>query len=79
MAAGAAGRAEGWGRLPRRAAFAGQIFADATGITHAVAVATAQLNAHARPRVRGRPPPRPRILRRKFVYLLCRTKHPVAG
>lgn len=62
--------AEGWWRLLRRAAFAGQTFADATEIAHAVTLATAQLNAHAQPWIWGRPSPQPRTLRRKFVYLL---------
>ncbi|MFI6794948.1 transposase [Streptosporangium canum] len=62
--------AEGWWRLLRKAAFAGQIFADATESAHAVATATAQLNAHAHPWVWGRPPLQPRALRRTFVNLL---------
>jgi transposase len=62
--------AEGWWRLLRRAAFAGQTFADADEIAHAVEVATAQLNARAKPWVWGRLPPPHRTLRRKFVYLL---------
>ncbi|MFI6803110.1 transposase [Streptosporangium canum] len=56
---------EGWWRLLRRAAFAGQTFADAT----------TQLNTHAHPWIRGRPPPQPRTLRRTFVYLLRGTQH----
>ena len=62
--------AEGWWRLLRRAAFAGQSFVDKDEITHAVDVATAQLNTHATPWVWGRPPPPTRKLRRKFVYCL---------
>ncbi|MGW0590074.1 transposase [Streptosporangium sp. NPDC002607] len=62
--------AEGWWRLLRRAAFAGQTFADASEIARAVALATAQLNARAQPWIWGRPSPQPRTLRRKFVYLL---------
>jgi hypothetical protein len=62
--------AEGWWRLLRRAAFAGQSFTDPEEIAYAVAVATAQLNARARPWVWGRPAPPHRQLRRKFVYLL---------
>jgi transposase len=62
--------AEGWWRLLRRAAFAGQSFADTAEIASAVQTATAQLNAHARPWVWGRPPPPTRKLRRKFVYRL---------
>jgi transposase len=66
---------EGWWRLLRRAAFAGQSFAgqsfaDTTEITYAVRIATAQLNAHAKPWIWGRPPPPTRKLRRKFVYCL---------
>jgi transposase len=41
--------AEGWWRLLRRQAFAGQTFADTDEIAYAVQVATAQLNAHAKP------------------------------
>jgi DDE superfamily endonuclease len=41
--------AEGWWRLLRRAALAGQCFADTAEIAYAVQVATAQLNARARP------------------------------
>jgi hypothetical protein len=62
--------AEGWWRLLRRAAFAGQTFADAVEIAAAVKLATAGLNARARPWIWGRPPPPHRKLRRKFVYLL---------
>ncbi|MET8382230.1 transposase [Streptosporangium canum] len=62
--------AEGWWRLLRKAAFAGQTFADATEIAYAVATATARLNTCAQPWIWGRPPPRPRTLRRTFVYRL---------
>lgn len=62
--------AEGWWRLLRRAAFAGQTFADTGEITHAVDVATAQLNTRANPWIWGRPAPPTRTLRRKFVYCL---------
>nr|WP_312624072.1 IS630 family transposase [Pseudofrankia sp. BMG5.37] len=61
---------EGWWRLLRRAAFAGQTFADTDEITHAVETATTQLNTHARPWVWGRPPPPTRTLRHRFVYCL---------
>ncbi|MEU0478983.1 helix-turn-helix domain-containing protein [Streptosporangium sp. NPDC006013] len=54
--------AEGWWRLLRKAAFAGQTFTDAT--------ATTRLNARAQPWIWGRPPPQPRTLRRMFVYRL---------
>jgi transposase len=62
--------AEGWWRLLRRAAFAGQSFVDIDEITHAVDVATAQLNTRANPWIWRRPPPATRTLRRKFVYCL---------
>jgi transposase len=62
--------AEGWWRLLRRQALAGQCFADTAEIAYAVQVATAQLNAHAKPWVWGRPPPPTRKLRRRFVYYL---------
>ena len=62
--------AEGWWRLLRRAAFAGQSFVDTAEIAYAVAVATAQLNTRATPWVWGRPAPPTRTLRRKFVYCL---------
>ncbi|MGI5143742.1 MULTISPECIES: transposase [unclassified Streptomyces] len=62
--------AEGWWRLLRKAALAGQTFADPGEIACAVRVATAQLNTRARPWVWGRPPPPHRRLRRKFAYLL---------
>ena len=59
---------EGWWRLFRRQALAGQCFADAGEITLATQVATAQLNARARPWVWGRPPPPTRHRRRTLVY-----------
>jgi transposase len=59
---------EGWWRLFRRQALAGQCFADAGEITLATRVATAQLNARARPWVWGRPPLPTRHRRRIFVY-----------
>ncbi|MEX5638091.1 IS630 family transposase, partial [Parafrankia sp. FMc2] len=58
---------EGWWRLLRRAAFAGQTFADPDEIIHAVDLATTQLNTHAKPWVWGRPPPPTRTRRRRFV------------
>jgi transposase InsO family protein len=61
---------EGWWRLFRRDALAGQDFCDAEEIDHARALATQQLNARAKPWVWGRPPPRQRHLRRRFVYAL---------
>jgi hypothetical protein len=61
---------EGWWRLFRREAFAGQSFADAAEIALATKVATEHLNARAKPWVWGRPPPPHRRLRRHFVYCL---------
>jgi hypothetical protein len=61
---------EGWWRLYRREALAGQDFADAREIDQATLVATAHLNARAHPWVWGRPPCPHRHLRRRFVYLL---------
>jgi hypothetical protein len=59
---------EGWWRLFRRQALAGQCFADAGEIELATRVATAQLNARARPWVWGRPPPPARHRRRIFTH-----------
>ncbi len=61
---------EGWWRLFRKAALAGQSFADPAEIETVTALATAQLNTRAKPWVWGRPPPPHRRLRRKFTYLL---------
>jgi hypothetical protein len=61
---------EGWWRLFRRQALAGQTFADPGEITLATRVATARLNARARPWIWGRTPPSPRRRRRVFVYHL---------
>ena len=61
---------EGWWRLFRREAFAGQSFADAKEIDLATRVATDHLNARAKPWIWGRPPPARRVLRRRFVYCL---------
>lgn len=61
---------EGWWRLFRREALAGQTFADATEIKRATCVATQQLNARAKPWTWGRPPSQKRHLRRRFVYYL---------
>jgi hypothetical protein len=66
---------EGWWRLFRREAFAGQSFADAKEIDLATRVATQHLNARAKPWVWGRPPPLQRRLRRRFVYCLCGMEH----
>jgi transposase len=59
---------EGWWRLHRREAFAGQSFATPDEITLATTVATLHLNARARPWVWGRPPPFPRPRRLAFTY-----------
>jgi transposase len=61
---------EGWWRLFRKTALAGQSFADPTEIGKVTGLATAALNARARPWVWGRPAPPTRILRRRFVYCL---------
>ena len=61
---------EGWWRLFRRAAFAGQSFADAKEIEQATTLATQQLNRRATPWIWGRPPRPHRCLRRRFVYSL---------
>jgi hypothetical protein len=59
---------EGWWRLFRRTALAGESFATPEEITLATRVATCQLNARARPWVWGRPTPPARHLRRAFTY-----------
>ncbi|MGW0760551.1 transposase [Streptomyces sp. NPDC002814] len=61
---------EGWWRLFRKAALAGQTFADPDEIDDATRLATAQLNARARPWIWGRPQPKPRTYRRHFTYAL---------
>jgi len=61
---------EGWWRLFRRKAFAGQSLADQHDIAYVTKIATAQLNRLARPWIWGRPPPPHRMLRRCFVYRL---------
>jgi DDE superfamily endonuclease len=61
---------EGWWRLFRREAFAGQSFADTKEIDLATRVATPHLNARAKPWIWGRPPPPHRRLRRRFAYCL---------
>src|SRR6516225_9236622 len=61
---------EGWWRIFRRQALAGQAFADPDEIAYATQVATAQLNARARPWIWGRPQPKPRSYRRRFIYIL---------
>jgi hypothetical protein len=59
---------EGWWRLFRRDALAGQSFANADEIEQATRVAIIQLNARAKPWVWGRPPKTPRYHRRLFSY-----------
>ena len=59
---------EAWWRLFRRAALAGQSFANDEDITQAATVATKQLNKRAKPWVWGRPPKPHRHLRRLLVY-----------
>lgn len=61
---------EGWWRIFRKAALAGQTFADPDEIEAATTLATAQLNARARPWLWGHPAPPTRKLRRRFVYCL---------
>jgi hypothetical protein len=61
---------EGWWRLFRRKAFAGQSLANHHDIAYVTQITTAQLNRHAHPWVWGRPPPPHRQLRRRFVYRL---------
>jgi hypothetical protein len=61
---------EGWWRLFRRDAFAGQSFADHTEIDAATQLATCQLNRRAKAWIWGRPPRPHRQLRRRFVYCL---------
>jgi hypothetical protein len=59
---------EPWWRLFRKAALAGQTFADGEEIDHAPAIATRQLNRRAKPWVWDRPPRPKRRLRRCLVY-----------
>jgi transposase len=61
---------EGWWRVFRRQAIAGQCFADSYEIDQARRVATRQLNWKASPWVWGRPPKPWRHRRRTFVYRL---------
>jgi hypothetical protein len=61
---------EGWWRIFRRQALAGQDFADPDEIACATRVATAQLNVRARPWLWRRPQPKYRSYRHRFVYLL---------
>ena len=66
---------EGWWRLLRRVAYAGQCFADRAEIAFATRLATHQLNRRAHPWVWGRPAPPHRSLRRRFVYYLSGMEH----
>jgi transposase len=59
---------EGWWRLYRRDALAGQTFADSAEIEQATRLATTQLNLRAKSWVWGRPPKKPRHYRRLFCY-----------
>jgi transposase len=59
---------EGWWRLFRRDALAGQSFATPSEIEQATRVATTQLNHRAKPWVWGRPPKDHRHYRRAFCY-----------
>jgi hypothetical protein len=63
-------RMEGWWRIFRRKAFAGQSLANHDDIAYVTRLATAQLNRHANPWVWGRHPPPHRSLRRCSVYRL---------
>lgn len=59
---------EGWWRIFRKTALAGQSFARPPEIDQATRLATAQLNTRARPWISGRPAPPTRHLRRRHVY-----------
>jgi hypothetical protein len=61
---------EGWWRIFRKTALAGQTCADSDEIAHATRVATAQLNARVRPWAWGRSQPKHRSYHRRFVYAL---------
>jgi DDE superfamily endonuclease len=61
---------EGWWRIFRRKAFAGQSLADDHDIAFVTQVATDCLNRHATPWIWGRPPTPHRVLRHRFVYYL---------
>ncbi|MFG3055455.1 transposase [Kitasatospora sp. NPDC048239] len=61
---------EGWWRIFRRAALAGQSFAGPDEIDQATRLATTQLNARAKPWIWGGPLPPTRQCRRRFVYRL---------
>jgi hypothetical protein len=61
---------EAWWRQFRKAAFAGQTFADTDEIDLATVVGTRQLNQRAKPWIWNSPPPPKRHYRRRLVYLL---------
>ena len=61
---------EGWWRLFRWEAFAGQTFADGDEIDQVTIVATHKLNQRKKPWIWGRPPRLHRQLRRRSVYLI---------
>jgi transposase len=61
---------EGWWRLFRRDALAGQSFANPDEIEQATRIATTQLNRRAKPWIWGRPPKDHRHYRRLFSYRL---------
>jgi hypothetical protein len=61
---------EGWWRLLRREAYAGQSFANHHDIAYATRLATARLNQRATPWIWGRAAKPRRQLRRRFVYVL---------
>ena len=61
---------EGWWRLLRRDAFAGQSFANPKEVDQARRGATKHLNQRAHPWVWGRPPKTPRRRRRLFCYCI---------
>jgi hypothetical protein len=63
-------RQEGWWRLLRRDALAGQSFANAEEMEQATRITTAQLNRRANPWIWGRPPKDHRHYRRLFCYRL---------
>jgi hypothetical protein len=61
---------EGWWRMYRKEALAGQSFVDSEELELARSVATRNLNSRAKPWVWGCPPRPKRQLRRRFVYRL---------
>lgn len=61
---------EGWWRLFRREAFAGQTFVDAEEIDQVTVLATQKLNHRAKPWIWGRPCRPHRRRRHRFVYCL---------